>query len=449
MVRVVSVYLVIMCAGCENYLDVQSNSAFEVPKSLNSLRRLLDASAEMNRSIPSIGEVSADDYFVQDVTLDRASETHQQAYYWERYEYFYNNDWAKAYFPIYTSNLVLETLPSIERTVENGREWDEVKGTSLFFKSTHYLSLLWTFAKAYDANTSQDDLGIVLRVSADPTVVSERSNVQECYEEILRGFREASELLPENTTHIMRPTKVAAFGSLARCYLAMAKYDSAYFYVNKALQIKSDLLDFNSLEDVAVEESYPFSRFSKETVSYFELVTLNPTIQERYAFIDTLLVNSYLENDLRKKAYFDFNDQGYATFKGSYAAGAVLFGGIAVDELYLMRSECNARLGNLSAALDDLNLLLNTRFIEGTFIPYSDTSQQDLLKIILQERRKELVFRGLRWMDLKRLNQMGADIDIVRNVDGETFTLRANENRWALPLPTDIIRETGMEQNPI
>ena len=66
-----------------------------------------------------------------------------------------------------------------------------------------------------------------------------------------------------------------------------------------------------------------------------------------------------------------------------------------------------------------------------------------------QERRKELIFRGLRWIDIKRLNLEGANIEQRRFLDGKEYILEPNSNRYALPLPDDIIRLTWMEQNPL
>lgn len=81
-------------------------------------------------------------------------------------------------------------------------------------------------------------------------------------------------------------------------------------------------------------------------------------------------------------------------------------------------------------------------------MPIMLEDNKTVLQIILNERRKELLFRGLRWIDIKRLNKEGADISIKRRIEGKDYILTANENRFALPLPMDIIAETGMPQNP-
>ena len=66
----------------------------------------------------------------------------------------------------------------------------------------------------------------------------------------------------------------------------------------------------------------------------------------------------------------------------------------------------------------------------------------------LKERRKELLFRGLRWSDLKRYNRDGAGISLERTVNGTTYTLPPNDLRYAIAIPEDIIKMTGMPQNP-
>jgi hypothetical protein len=56
--------------------------------------------------------------------------------------------------------------------------------------------------------------------------------------------------------------------------------------------------------------------------------------------------------------------------------------------------------------------------------------------------------RGTRWTDIKRLNKEGAGISLKRNVNGNSYILPANNLRFALPLPDDIVSLSGMQQNP-
>ncbi|HSU50550.1 MAG TPA: RagB/SusD family nutrient uptake outer membrane protein, partial [Segetibacter sp.] len=122
-------------------------------------------------------------------------------------------------------------------------------------------------------------------------------------------------------------------------------------------------------------------------------------------------------------------------------------GGIATDEVYLTRAECNARAGNITAAMSDLNSLMSKRWKAGAFVPFAATNTSDALTLILQERRKETLFRGLRWLDLRRLNSEGANITLTRNLNGQLYTLAPNDPKYVLPIPPDVVSLSGMAQN--
>ncbi len=219
----------------------------------------------------------------------------------------------------------------------------------------------------------------------------------------------------------------------------MRTYDSAYKYAALGLSLKSDLLDYKTINTAS---NQPFPAFTKEIIFYSEMFPVVSVVG--LGLIDTLLYSSYDTQDLRKAAFFRPRN-GYYAFKGTYAIGG-FFTGIATDELYLIRSECNARMGNEESALSDLNGLLKNRY-QAPYTPLT-VSGAALLQAILRERRKELLRRGLRWMDIKRLNAEGANIDLMRILNGKTYTLKANDNYFALPLPTDIVEVSGIEQNP-
>ena len=98
--------------------------------------------------------------------------------------------------------------------------------------------------------------------------------------------------------------------------------------------------------------------------------------------------------------------------------------------------------------MQDLNALLTSRFKQGTFQPYNATNPQDALQLILEERRKELVCRGLRFTDLRRLNKEGAGIMLSRVVNSKTYQLAPNDLRYTLPIPNDAIEGSLIVQNP-
>ncbi len=437
--------------SCKKYLDIKPDNKLTIPTTLSDLQAILDATQDMNiQTTPGFGESSTDEYFLLESDLNNYTIESQKIYTWNRGDYYYQNSWAKAYLPIYDANYCLAQIENIPITNNSEQQWNNVKGSALFYRSYYFLGLLWDFSKAYDSATSTKDLGIVLRLSSDFNVPSARANVKECYEKVIEDTKLSATLLRDYPIHVMRPSKGAAYGLLARAYLSMRVYDSAYKYSALCLQMNHDLIDYNGDADISgsIDADVPFKRFNKETIFYTEM-NFNDLLNDSYiAKIDTLLYSMYSDNDLRKIAFFAPSDD-YHKFKCIYSGSNYwYFSGIATDEIYLIRAECEARNGNVSAAINDLNTLLTKRWKSGTFIPVSASNPTAALNIVLTERRKELVNRGVRWIDIKRLNKENANIILIRNVAGQTYTLMPNANYYALPLPADIIKASGIPQNP-
>lgn len=443
-----SIVAVFQLAACTKFLDKKSDSRLIVPSTLEDMQKLLDNADIMNLATPSYGEASSDDYFVTDDTYNFAfNKEEQHIYRWAREEYNYQNDWSLSYLPIYTANLCLESLNKIDSTTSKKDLWNNVKGAALFFRSYYFLQIAWIHAKAYDPASYNSDLGIVLRLETDFNVPSVRASVKETYDRIIADATAAADYLPDYSTHPMRPSKSAAYGLLARAYLSIHDYDNSRKYANLCLSLKSDIMDYNA--NVDLTQYAPFPRFNIEVIFHTEMNTAQimhlPTI---YGATDTILYDSFHDDDLRKIAFFDpFGD--FHSFKGNYMGDLFpLFTGIATDEMYLVRAESHARLGNKQAAMDDLNTLMKKRWNDEVPFPeFTATDADDALNQILIERRKELQMRGLRWSDIKRLNVKGANVSLRRLINGSVIVLPANDTRYALPLPADVIKNSNIEQN--
>lgn len=440
------VVLIFLNISCRKYLDKKSDNSLVVPESISDLQGILDDNFYMNSQTPGFGETSSDDYFVPLTIYNSLPQVTQEAYTWRLLNYTYDNDWSNCYIPVYNSNYCLEKIEEINKTPQNEHQWDNVKGSALFYRGFYFLNLIWEYGKGYDENTSASDLGIVLRLSSNFNLPSHRSSVKESYERAVKDLKDAVIFLPDRPLHVMRPSKPATFAVLARAYLSMRKYDSVYKYSNLFLQFQNELLDYNSSE-VNINSNVPFQPFNKEIVFYSTQSFFYGSKTPSRARIDTTLITEYNNNDLRKTAFFR-PDNGYFRFKGNYSsAQSLFFTGIAVDELYLVRAESNVRLGRVNEALEDLNALLSKRWQAGAFTPVGSNSATEVLKIIIKERRKELLMRGLRWIDIKRLNLEGAGIIPERVIGTTIYQLDINDKKYALPLPVDVINFTGMPQN--
>jgi hypothetical protein len=164
--------------------------------------------------------------------------------------------------------------------------------------------------------------------------------------------------LPATATYKTQPSKWAVKALFARIYLALRNYSKAYFYANACLSQSGILTDYNTLGLASFNIS---NTFLEEEIFHTSMNTYSLATRTR-AFIDSNLYNSYDANDLRKTLFFFMSTTGLPQFRGSYDYVGNKFSGLATDEIYLIRAECNARNGNTVAAMDDLNTLLIKRW---------------------------------------------------------------------------------------
>lgn len=432
-------------SACKKFLEEKPKSSLAVPNTLKDFQALLDQSSIMNDLDAASGEASVTDSYLTTANYLARNEYQQHIYTWQNSETYepLNNEWANLYRTVYRTNTVLDAIDKVSVTNTNAAEWRNVKGQAHFFRGKMFLLALSIWSKAYRPDYADTELGIALRLSVNFNEVSVRSNMATCYAQVLKDLTAAAQLLPNTPLHVMRPSKPAAYALLARAHLQMGNFEKANLYADSCLTLKSELIDYNTLNATS---NYPIAAFGKEVIhsSMMQLLTIiNPST----ARIDPQLYESYNDNDLRKTVFFLRNSDGSYRFKGSYMGSANLFSGLATDEMCLTRAECRARLGREDLALDDLNFLLAHRYKSGTFIPFTTLNTPNVLELILAERRKELLMRNVRWADIKRLNVLGAGISLERTVNGITYTLPANSPRFAMPLPEMVIELSGMPQN--
>jgi hypothetical protein len=444
-----TICLILCCLGysCKKYLNEKPDTALAIPETATDFQALIDNVAIMNFS-PGGGEISSDNYYLTDADYTALSqENYRREYTWQK-DYLFsllgNNDWFNTYRPVFTCNTVLAGVGTAEISPSNQKVYDNIRGEAYFARAQAFYQAADLWAPAYDEVTASTQLGIPIRLGIDFNQKSARSTVEETYAQIVSDLKSGIPLLPAIPAHQIRASKPAAYALLSRVYLAMGKYNQAGLYADSSLKIVSTLIDYNK---VSISAAFPFAQFNAEVIREAKTPVPAP-LNNSVARIDSQLYAAYAPNDLRKKLFFKTSTNGTFVFKGSYEGSRNLFSGIATDEVYLIRAECYARAGKVNEAMSDLNTLLVNRYKTGTFVPLSASNSGTALNYILLERRKELLMRGLRWMDLKRLNREGMNIRLTRQVAGQTYTLLPNDLRYALPIPEDILQITGMPQNP-
>jgi len=432
-------------SACKKYLDEKPNQKLATIETLGDMQALLDDFNKMNTGDPGVANSVSDDVYVSEEVFNARTVYDQNLYLWKGDQNFEPPaaQWSASYEKIYVANTVLDAVKEKGNRITDAAGLAHVKAQALFHRSRQFFNVINVWTKAYDKNTAASDLGIPLRLDADFNKVSTRATLADSYAVIITDLKIAIPALPVTDVSTVRPTKGGAYGMLSRIYLQMREYESAKLYADSALAINSSLMDYNTLTATA---NFPIARQNAEVIFDSRGVATGTGSQAR-ALINPDLYNLYETNDLRKTVYFKPSGTAYV-FKGYYAGAASLFNGIATDELLLTRAECLARANQLTLALNDLNLLLVNRFKKNTYVPYDGLSQANLISLIKLERRKELLFRMLRWSDIKRWNMEGDNIILSRTVNGNQTVLSPNSLLYAISIPEDIIAITGMPQNP-
>ncbi|MDB5199213.1 MAG: SusD family protein [Chitinophagaceae bacterium] len=447
--------LLISMPACKKsiFLDKKPSTNILTPTTLTDFQLLLDNTAVMNVT-GGLGQLSADEYILSDADWATGSATERNSYIWSKDLYSGDvaiADWNKLYTGIFYCNSVLDGLAKSDSLSTSQGQY--LKGWALFDRAYCNYDLVRTFCKAYNNSTSNSDLGIPLRLSSGIDKTQTRSTLQQSYDQIFNDLSQAVSLLQQTrpATNLNRPYKAAAYALLARIYLDMSNYSQAESNADLALNIYSTLINYNTIDQT---KSTPFSTTNDELILNSSQVTAYGNFTPVGDFpgiakIPSSIINLYSPNDLRLPIFFGkFSDNTYYKKAGYNGINGYPFTGLATDELYLIKSECLARRGQINESMDMLNKLVITRFKTGTFNPYSAISKDDALFKILTERQKELIWRETRWYDLKRFNLEGQNITLTKTVNGTNYSLPPNDNRWVLPIPSDEIILSGIQQNP-
>ncbi|MFT3823274.1 MAG: RagB/SusD family nutrient uptake outer membrane protein [Chitinophagaceae bacterium] len=447
---------IVLLSACKasDWLDEKNDISQVVPTTLKDCQAIMDQSEYINQGYTRSHEIASDNYYAKEGAFVSLTDE-INAYTWSRIVPFESSlEWYNAYRRVFYCNLVLETLNRIETSSSNDKQTkDDLQAQALFIRAYTFYDLSIQYAHPY-SSSSINDLGIPMRLESDINLPTIRSSVRQNYDQIIADLQKAKDLvLPVVPIYKTRASKIAIFATLARIYLSMEHYSEAKVMTDSCLNIYNRLLNYNDgyipSPNSPASATYPFTdKFNGEVLFYSSMLFSNLIAGGSDGYIDSVLYKSYNTNDLRKTLFYQ-GPTPPIKFTGSYSGGMlVCMTGPCTDEMYLIRAECLARSGNTIAAMDDLNTLLMTRWKKNTFLKYTATDSKDALQQIIAERNKELIFRGIRWTDLRRLNNDSNFIlTLTRTYNNSSYSLKPNSDQYTFPLPEDIISATGMQQN--
>jgi starch-binding outer membrane protein, SusD/RagB family len=436
------------CSKKELLESRSSNAAF-VPTTADDFQGLLDDELLFGQNC-FLTYLSTDEIFIPDGTVDALRTSSRNAYLWRKIVFDTVEavpDWDQPYAQVLSANEVMAGVTKLLAKEKSAR-LNALLGDAYFKRAFSFFNLAQVFAPPYDLNTATTELGIPLRLSTDNKEKLYRSKVQETYDQIISDLRTAIQLLPAtvDSLHPNRASQPAAWALLSRVYLGMGDYQQAATAATKCLNLYDKLIDYNQLNG---NSATPFSFRNKETLYQSKIMqgnTFATLFLAKGAVVEPELIRSYQPGDLRTAIFFSMKPAG-ATLKGSMFGEIYPFSGIGTAEVFLTLAECNVRLGHTAVALQYINQLLKNRWVNNQFTPYADTSADKVLQFILQERKKELVLKGMRWTDLRRLNRNGANIELKRTYQAGVLVLPANDTRYVFPIPDDVLQFNNYPQN--
>ncbi len=301
------------------------------------------------------------------------------------------------------------------------------------------------------------------------TATAERTPKAEVYQQVIADLQQAYLWLKDSGNGRTRISAEAATALLARVYLYTEQWDKAIAEANKLIPTadggsgsKFLLDDFDNIflassKEAIMHVNQEGFTGSGSYVGYTRIGSLFiPNARATYA---TYYFSDELAGDLRsdpsdlrnswigekqgsggKIYYYPYKYKNVTTPNSSadYENYVVL----RLAEMYLIRAEANAHLGNSAAAISDINKIRNRARVADY---KGGSSQSEVLMEIESQRRKELFFElGHRWMDLNHTGRAEAiySANRYKKVNWQSY-------RMLLPIPEQQIgRNRNLVQNP-
>ncbi|MBL0882244.1 MAG: RagB/SusD family nutrient uptake outer membrane protein [Chitinophagaceae bacterium] len=366
------------------------------------------------------------------------------------------------YSVIRRANAILENIDKFPV----GAFKDNARGEALAVRALLHFDIARLYAKTFTNATNTDSVAPYI-VSTAATQLPSKEPVRGFYNKIVADLVAAEPLIAVNNG-TGKLNRAAVNGLLSRVYLYMGDYARAITAANQALgtnPVLPSLADFARVWTDETSNGVLFKVLNTSQddintpgVNYYQITSGN--IRSEYV-AEYNLRQAFSATDVRTTAYivtspYNGVQQNHVIkYRGRIGGnlGVLDVKILRTAEVLLNRAESNARLGNETAALADLNLLGAQRY--ANYQPITNLSGAALITEILKERRLELAFEGDRFFDLKRLNlPINRDGTRGDRADGTGTTylflnMAANDHRFQLPYPNSEINfNINFKQNP-
>lgn len=461
-----------ICGSCSNFLEETPKGRL-IPETVDDFGKMLEG---YDYNYIGYGQLltmmMSDDAKITDEKLPDYKLWGVNAYTWADYVYSLSeNDAAynNFYRAIYICNYVLGNLTGAQAGGEFTKEW--VEGSARFHRAYAYLNLVNMYAKHYDKETASTDLGVALLLECDLDNSYSRATVAEVYKAVEEDLLAARTLLKDELPEYpFRASKAAACALLARMYLYQERWQECRDMAREAREMIDEPVDYNDYEiygnpDDGIYHINGYDEWAYYLYDQPDIICWKGGMyisidgnDETYNLSDDLvaLFKEKEESDLRWRLFIT-DYAGWGDVPGEDEPRIVQYSfpfnkGLNIGEVYITEAEACVRMTtpDIDGALEALDGLASKRYDQALYEKVTERDPEQLLRIILDERRKEQLFKGTRWFDLKRLNKDPRFAKtITRELSGKTYTLAPDDNHYVIAIPLNVTSvNANMVQNP-
>ena len=402
--------------------------------------------------------------------------------------------YAGLYNVIGRCNFLLQHADAIRQNTVSDKDlnrMDQYCGEAHFARALAYSELIKCFCKAYDSDEeAKNELGVVLRSQYYSHEPLTRASLYDSYQFILEDLEKAAELL-EMDEDYDPATSGALWGSPyfneytvyalhARVSLYMKHYEEAIKYSTKVIDsgyyrlsstnkpVSADMNEFQYLwsSDQGFEVIWKVGFTTTAYGGALGRVFFNfdfRSVKPDYVPADWVL-RLYSKGDLRLSSYFKEYVTGYPhglkyPLLQKYWGNPEFFKNrllhvsmpkvFRLAEQYLIRAEAYSQKSNpdFASAGKDLSTLLSQRI--QSFGGGISINKNNALKVIEEERVKELYMEGFRLMDLKRWHKgfrREPQPETLEN--GNRMNIEKDNVLFVWPIPRHEIESQGSNIQP-
>ena len=478
------ILLIGVLTSCNDYLKESSDDLL-IPKKVDEFASVLQGDGYPNTLTEDIEwmDLMTDDAEVSPSANPNSTQADgddnvylpvgRGAFTWAQDIEYYDTSYGKTYLNRYKNimacNIIIENANTMQG---DSMEVNSCVAQAYALRAMSYLYLVNWYGQPYNPATAEKDMGVIIRLKSEMVRDQpQRSTVAQVYAQIISDLDKASALFKKakKSTNIYLMNEKSVDFLKCRVALYTQNWEDVIKYGSRFTEDGFSLYDISALtkEQMSHQKEYVFLKAKNPEVVFMfggRLFT-RQSYMDNLAFINGAayapsqtnagdLMTSYENGDNRIYAFFCQNNINYDPVLNYYEAYedyrylpykhysmSEYSQALRTSEILLNMAEAYVQTGKQTEAVELMNLLHKKRFTAASYqaLNVSDFStQEDLLKYVREERRRELCFEEThRWNDLRRYGMPRIEHKFysAKNSTPETYVLEQGDKNYTLELP--------------